>query len=526
MRQVEVFKAVRNRKAVLPIAVVFNEAEDSPQHAPRLLVGNETSVLVDQALRRQLSRATHLSECVDVEGLSLSKDRVGDQAVQAEPETAIDESPDVARLAGGLPTGFVVVGLHEAVVGFVPQEIRPAKQWADFSPSQRLNILCSGIELWLQPRSRVPAQGKRPVVVMERERHATPGPKQPGCRHGSARQFDLLLPKAQAGWRWKAFPLGYAPEIHDERCCRRFLLYDFLHLATERHAVFQRAVAFGVSTRISGQEDKYVGAPQLGHGVPQMRETLGQFGLVARAENPGEVSAQSTVRPRPLLHTGEQDDPHAEPLVMRQRDCGGHVLVVLWQQVRARAKSGFAEFQVVIAAGFEEVIDSGVLRRRIGRKGGVQPNSRETACVLRRATCFPLDHRGILKQKRSDGRSKDGPEKASAIHAVSHTPLQLTLKTWAMLIQDEWIGTYTKRHGSAVDRERPRTNTCDREDAGWKLPRQDSNLRPVASASRASLPLIVQVRLKQNRTFRQSNGRPAKSRPRNRHRNRHRASGA
>src|SRR5438105_1585291 len=369
MRQVEVFKAVRNRKAVLPIAVVFNEAEDSPQHATRLLVGNETSVLVDQALRRQLRRATHLSECVDVEGLSLSKDRIGDQTVQAEPETGIDESPDVARLAGGLPTGFLVVGLDEAVVGFVHEEVRPAKQRADSSLSQRLNILCRGIELWLQPRSRVTAQGKRPVVVMERERHATPGPKQPGCRHGSARQFDLLLPKAQAGWRWKAFPLGYAPEIHDERCCRRFLLYDFLHLATERHAVFQRAIAFGVSTRISGKEDKYVGAPQLGHGVPQMRETLTQFGLVAQVEN---------------------------------------------------------------------------------------------ACVIQRATCFPLDHRGILKQKRSGGRSKDGPEKASAIHAVSHTPLQLTLKTWAMLIQDEWTGTYTKRQVSAVARERPRTNTCDR----------------------------------------------------------------
>src|SRR3989440_4358275 len=180
MRQVEVFKTVRHREAVLPIAVVFNEAEDSPQNAPRLLVGNETSVLVDHALRRQLSRATHLSECVDVEGLSLSKDRIGDQTVQAEPETAIDESSDVARLAGGLPTGFVVVGLHEAVVDFVHEEIRPAKQWADSSLSQRLNILCRGIELWLQPRSRVTAQGKRPVVVMERERHATPGPKQSG----------------------------------------------------------------------------------------------------------------------------------------------------------------------------------------------------------------------------------------------------------------------------------------------------------------------------------------------------------
>src|SRR2546430_15043293 len=56
VRQVEVLKTVRDRKAVLPIAVVFNEAEDSPQHAPPLLVGNETSVLVDQALRRQLSR--------------------------------------------------------------------------------------------------------------------------------------------------------------------------------------------------------------------------------------------------------------------------------------------------------------------------------------------------------------------------------------------------------------------------------------------------------------------------------------
>src|SRR5437763_15953002 len=122
MRQVEVFKAVRNRKAVLPIAVVFNEAEHSPQHAPRLRVGNETSVLVDQALRRQLSRATHLSECVDVEGLSLSKDGIGDQTIQAEPETAIDESPDVARLAGGLPTGFVVVGLHESVIGLVHEE--------------------------------------------------------------------------------------------------------------------------------------------------------------------------------------------------------------------------------------------------------------------------------------------------------------------------------------------------------------------------------------------------------------------
>src|SRR5207249_4466183 len=139
MRQVEVFKAVRNRKAVLPIAVVFNEAEDSPQHAPRLLVGNETSVLVDQALRRQLSGATHLSERVDVEGLSLSKDRIGDQTVQAEPATGIDESPDVASLTGGLPAGFVVVGFHEAVVGFVHQEIRPAKQRADRSLSERLN---------------------------------------------------------------------------------------------------------------------------------------------------------------------------------------------------------------------------------------------------------------------------------------------------------------------------------------------------------------------------------------------------
>src|SRR5438876_9794366 len=256
MRQVEVFKAVRSRKAVLQMAVVFNEAEHSPQHAPRLLVGNETSVLVDHALRRQLSRATHLSEGVDVEGLSLSKDRIGDQTVQAELEPAVDESPDVARLAGGLPTGFVVVGLHEAVLGFVHKEIRPAKQWADSSLSQRLNIWCSGIELWLQPRSRVTAQGKRPVVVMERERHATPGPKQPRCRHGSARQVDLLLPKAQAGRRWKALPLGYGPEIQDERGCRRLLLYDFLHLATERHAVFQRAVAFGVSPRISGKEDK------------------------------------------------------------------------------------------------------------------------------------------------------------------------------------------------------------------------------------------------------------------------------
>src|SRR5436309_13168822 len=198
VRQVEVFKTVRNREAVLPIAVVFNVAEDSPQHARRLLVGNETSVLVDQALRRQLSRATHLSECVDVEGLSLSKDGIGDQTIQAEPETAIDESPDVARLAGGLPTGFVVVGLHEAVIGFVHEEIRPTNQWADSSLSQRLNILCIGIELWLQPRSRVTAQGKRSVVVMERERHAMPRPKKPGCRHGSARQFDLLLPKAQA----------------------------------------------------------------------------------------------------------------------------------------------------------------------------------------------------------------------------------------------------------------------------------------------------------------------------------------
>src|SRR5438874_6484197 len=119
MRQVEVSKTVLDWEAALPIAVVFNEAQDSPQHAPRVLVGNETSVLVDQALRRQLSRATHLSECVDVERLSLSKDRIGDQTVQAEPETGIGESPDVARLAGGLPTGFVVVGLHEAVIGFV-----------------------------------------------------------------------------------------------------------------------------------------------------------------------------------------------------------------------------------------------------------------------------------------------------------------------------------------------------------------------------------------------------------------------
>src|SRR5438093_517901 len=357
MRQVEVFKTVRNREAVLPIAVVFNVAEGSPQNAPRLLVGNETSVLVDQALRRQRSGATHLSECVDVEGLSLSKDRIGDQTVQAEPETAIDESPDVARLAGGLPTGFVVVGLHEPVVGFVYKEIRPAKQWADSSLAQRLNILRSRIELRLQSRSRVTAQSKRPVVVMERERHATLRPKEPGCRHGSARQFDPLLPKAEAGWRWKAFPLGYGPEIQDERCCRRFLLYNFLHLATERHAVFQPAVAFGVSTRISGQEDKYVGISQLGHGVPQMLETLGQFGLIARAENPGKVSPQSTVRPRPLLHTGKQDDPHAEALVMRQRDRAGHVFVVLGQQVGARTKSGFAEFQVVVATGLEEVID-------------------------------------------------------------------------------------------------------------------------------------------------------------------------
>ncbi len=79
-------------------------------------------------------------------------------------------------------------------------------------------------------------------------------------------------------------------------------------------------MAFGVSTRISGKEDKYVGISQLGHGMPQMRETLGQFGLIARAENPGKVSPQSTVRPRPLFHTGKQDDPHAEALVMRQRD--------------------------------------------------------------------------------------------------------------------------------------------------------------------------------------------------------------
>src|SRR5438093_10063752 len=357
MREVEATKTVLDWEAALPIAVVFNVAEDSPQHAPRLLVGNETSVLVDQALRRQLSRATHLSECVDVEGLSLSKDGIGDQTIQAEPETAIDESPDVARLAGGLPTGFVVVGLHEAVIGFVHEEIRPTKQWADSSLSQRLNILRSGIEPWLQPRSRVTAQGKRPVVVVERERHATPRPKQAGCRHGSARQIDLLLPKAQAGWRWKALPLGYGPEIQDERGCRRLLHYDLLHPSAERHAVFQGAMASGVSTGISRKEDKNVGIPQLGHGVPQTRETLGQFGLVAPAENPGKVSPQSIVRPRPLLHTGKQDDPHAEALVMRQRDRAGHVFVVLGQQVGARTKSGFAEFQVVVATGLEEVID-------------------------------------------------------------------------------------------------------------------------------------------------------------------------
>src|SRR5947207_6155719 len=405
MRQVEVFKAVRNRKAVLPIAVVFNEAEDSPQHAPRVLVGNETSVLVDQALRRQLSRARHLSECVDGEALSLSKEGIGDQTIQAELEPAVDESPDVARLAGGLPTGFVVVGLHETVVGFVHEEIRPAKQWADSSLSQRLNILCRGIELWLQPRSRVTAQGKRPVVVMERERHATPGPKQPGCRHGSARQFDLLLPKAQAGWRWKAFPLGYAPEIHDERCCRRFLLHDFLHLATERHAVFQRAVAFGVSTRISGKEDKYVGAPQLGHGVPQMRETLGQFGLVARAENPGKVDRSEGRRTA--------------------------------QQFRNRLRA----------------LPSDLLPARPSRNS-------ETEKVRRTLQGRP-------------GESLCDP--CSLAYA---TPAHA--ENLGNAIQDEWIGTYTKRHVSAVARERPRTNTCDREDAGWKLSRQNSNLRPVA----------------------------------------------
>src|SRR5438093_12670423 len=98
MRQVEVFKAVRNRKAVLPIAVVFNVAEDSPQNAPRLLVGNETSVLVDQALRRQLSGATHLSECVDVDGHSLSKDRIGYMTVQDEPDSDITTRHDAASI--------------------------------------------------------------------------------------------------------------------------------------------------------------------------------------------------------------------------------------------------------------------------------------------------------------------------------------------------------------------------------------------------------------------------------------------
>src|SRR5947207_15928440 len=99
-----------------------------------------------------------------------------------------------------------------------------------------------------------------------------------------------------------------------------------------------------------------------------MRETLGQFGLIARAENAGEVSPQSAVSPCPLLHTGKQDDPHAEALVMRQDERACHVFVVLGQQVGAKTKSVFAEFQVIIAAGFEEVIDSWVLRRRIGRE--------------------------------------------------------------------------------------------------------------------------------------------------------------
>src|SRR5439155_1468325 len=141
-----------------------------------------------------------------------------------------------------------------------------------------------------------------------------PRPKQPGCRHSRARQFDLLLPKAQAGRRWKPFPLGYGPEIEDERCCRRLLLYDLLHPSAERHAVFQRAVAFGVSTRISGQEDKYVGIPQFGHGVPQTRETLGQFGLVARAKNPGKLAPKVLSGPVHCSIPASRTIPTRKPL--------------------------------------------------------------------------------------------------------------------------------------------------------------------------------------------------------------------
>ncbi len=69
-------------------------------------------------------------------------------------------------------------------------------------------------------------------------------------------------------------------------------------------------------------------------------------------------------------------------------------------------------------------------------------------------------------------------------------------------------------------------SACRWGQMGWVSASAGEQNEGAAQAPRLFSPLLYQLSLKQERSLRQSSGRPAKSRPRNRHRNRHRASGA
>src|SRR5260370_16766780 len=153
------------------------------------------------------------------------------------------------------------------------------------------------------------------------------------------------------------------------------MLNDLLDLAAKRKAVFYRAATFGVSARISWKEDKRVGVLQFTHGLLQMRESFLKSVCVERAESSGVTSLGRSL---PLFHAGEQQDAYPEALLVREVDCTRHLLIVSRQEIRSRAKSAVAEFQIVVTTGSEKFVYLRIARRQIGRRCHIQPHRLET----------------------------------------------------------------------------------------------------------------------------------------------------
>src|SRR5260370_3140907 len=165
---------------------------------------------------------------------------------------------------------------------------------------------------------------------------------------------------------------------------------------TKREVIFEGTAPAGVPARVSWKEDEHVGVPQIGDSLPQIRQSLLYFVLIERAEGAGISTVSGSV---PLLHARKQDDSHSKAFLVRQADRTRHLLVVVGQKVRARAKARFAKFQIVVAAGFVEVVHSRVLGRRIRGKCALQTDSLEATRMICRALRLSCGARGILKQK-------------------------------------------------------------------------------------------------------------------------------